>query len=159
MTPEKLILDVREPDEFNREHVPGSLNIPLSRIHHLDAYKDAITNRPLLILCGTGKRATIAKEHLQSHNLQCEVVEGGIADWKQKGNPVLTFNTKTLSLFRQVQIVVGTAVLILSLMAYFITPIAALIAAFIGMMLALAGLFGFCMLATVLAKMPWNKAK
>jgi rhodanese-related sulfurtransferase len=159
MTPEKLILDVREPDEFTKEHVPGSINLPLSRIEHIHAYKAVLKNKPVMILCGTGKRAQIAKGHLDHHQIECEVIEGGIKNWKEKGNPVLTYSSQKISIFRQVQIVVGLFVVILSLLSYFVAPVFGLLAALIGMMLAIAGIFGFCLLATLLSKMPWNKVK
>ena len=81
----------------------------------------------------------------------------GIEAWKKQGNSIYSSSKSKLSLFRQVQIIIGTAVAILSYFAYFkgIT-ILSLFAGFIGTALAFAGIFGFCLLATALSKMPWN---
>ncbi len=159
MKDKKIVIDVREIDEYAKEHVPGSINVPLSRIEHIKGYKDILENKSVHILCASGKRASIAKDHFDQNQIECKVIQGGIAEWKRQGNPIITLSKNRISIFRQVQIIVGTLVFIFSLLAYFISPLFSLIAGFIGMMLAVAGVFGFCLLATGLSKMPWNKAK
>lgn len=61
---EKLtVLDVRSPAEFAQGHIPNALLIPLQE---LDARIESIpTDKPVLIVCRTGRRAQIAYEHLQ----------------------------------------------------------------------------------------------
>lgn len=158
MSKQDIILDVREPDEFAKEHVPGSINVPLSKLDQVASYRHIVGDRDLLLLCGTGKRAKIAKDQLDS-SLCCKVIEGGIEKWKADGKPVLTHSKTRISLFRQVQIVVGTLVAIFSVLAYVSSPNYSIVTGLIGTALAMAGLFGFCLLATVLSKMPWNRIK
>jgi rhodanese-related sulfurtransferase len=61
---EKLtVLDVRSPAEFAQGHIPTAMLIPLQE---LDARINEVpADKPLLIVCRTGRRAQIAYEHLQ----------------------------------------------------------------------------------------------
>jgi hypothetical protein len=59
---------------------------------------------------------------------------------------------------RQVQLVVGPAVLAAVLLSFWVDQRIAWVAAFFGAGLTLAGTTGFCPLAELLAAMPWNKA-
>jgi len=62
-----------------------------------------------------------------------------------------------LPLDRQVQVAVGSLVLLGTLLGYFVHPANLIIAGFFGAGLLFAGLSGFCGLAHVLARMPWNR--
>lgn len=58
---------------------------------------------------------------------------------------------------RQVQITVGFFVLLASLLAVTVNPAWVYLCMFFGAGLLFAGLSGFCGLALILAKMPWNR--
>ena len=77
-TPGAILLDVREVDEFNSGHIPGAVNVPLSRIGTIDAPKD----RPLYVYCLRGTRSRQAVSALK----QMEYAEvrsiGGITAYK-----------------------------------------------------------------------------
>lgn len=144
------IIDVRTPDEFEREHIPGSVNIPLPA---LVAAIPELKKQPRLILsCRSGNRAREAYEQLESkgcENLSC--LEGGLAGWKQAN-----LSTRSLkggiSVMRQVQIIVGSMVLV----GYF-RPDLSILVLIAGLGMLVAGLTDTCMMATVLGKMPWNR--
>ncbi len=73
----KLIIDVRRPDEFSKEHAKGSINIPLQEIEQrLDEIKKI--SQPIVVVCGGGTRNVKAFELLESHGIQCEAGGG----WK-----------------------------------------------------------------------------
>ena len=63
----KVIIDVREPEEFARDHVEGAINIPPSQLmegaHQLD---DVEKDSELIVYCITGARSTVAKNILGS---------------------------------------------------------------------------------------------
>ncbi|WP_244619092.1 YgaP-like transmembrane domain [Rhizobium sp. 18055] len=63
-----------------------------------------------------------------------------------------------MSIFRQVQIVVGTLVLLSVLGGFLLNPAGFVIAGLFGAALALAGMSGWCGMAILLGRMPWNKA-
>lgn len=51
---EPLLVDVREPTEFLRGHIPGAVNIPLRSLgDHLD---EIPRDRPVVLYCSTGYR-------------------------------------------------------------------------------------------------------
>ena len=62
-----------------------------------------------------------------------------------------------MPLMRQVQIAVGFCVLTASLLALWVDPRWVYVSLFFGAGLLFAGLSGFCGLALLLAKMPWNR--
>ena len=84
------------------------------------------------------------------------MIEGGINAWKEAGLPVKK-GKESISIQRQIQIMVGSAVLLGIGLGLTISPYFYLISAFFGGGLLFAGLSNTCMLAILLAKMPWNR--
>ncbi len=153
----KIMIDVRERDEYAAEHIAGSLNLPLTELHTLSAMTPLLKSCEVVLICRSGSRATMAKEHFDGASLQSAVYAGGILAWKSGGNPTQRQAKTRVSLFRQVQIIVGAIVTLLSLGAFFGDRSFALGAAAIGSGLIFAGVSGICMLANVLKRFPWNK--
>jgi len=77
------LLDVRQPKEYESEHLPGAKLIPLPdlgpRIHELNA------ERPTIVYCAIGGRSRIAAQMLASKGFK-EVynLSGGIKAWVSK---------------------------------------------------------------------------
>lgn len=152
------VIDVRSPDEFGASHVYGSINIPLDKIEA--GMVSAIPkDRPVYLLCQSGMRSDRAHKILESQgytNLTC--IEGGIAECAQKPGMVEVIS-KRLPLMRQVQIAAGFLITTGILLSYFVHPGFLALSLFVGLGLMFAGLTGFCGMAIVLAKMPWNETK
>lgn len=58
-TPGAVLLDVRSPDEYMTGHIPGSVNVPVSRIHEAEKLirsKDTM----VCVYCQSGFRAANA---------------------------------------------------------------------------------------------------
>ena len=87
----------------------------------------------------------------------CVLVEGGTQAWIDAGLPVNRGESKVLPLMRQVQITVGCLSAAGAALALAVNPWFALLPLITGCGLLFAGLTGFCGLALLLAKMPWNK--
>jgi rhodanese-related sulfurtransferase len=85
------------------------------------------------------------------------LVEGGTQAWMDAGLPVNRGESRVLPLMRQVQITVGFLSAAGAALALTVNPRFALVPLVIGGGLLFAGLTGFCGLALLLAKMPWNK--
>lgn len=154
---EAIIVDVREPAEHKSQFIPSAINVPLGKIAPEDVTKHP---QKVVIHCQKGQRGQSACEKLLSINGQLEVyhLDGGIEAWAQQSMPVQTGTKKILPLDRQVQLTIGLGVLIASLLGYFYNPNIIFVSAFFGAGLTFAGLSGFCGLARVMAKMPWNHA-
>lgn len=74
---EKVVIDVRRPDEFAKGHAKKSINIPLNEIpERLDEIKKL--KAPLIVVCGGGTRHVKAYELLKENGIESE--KGG--GWK-----------------------------------------------------------------------------
>jgi rhodanese-related sulfurtransferase len=64
-----IILDVRNFDEYQQDHIPGSILIPLpelkSRLSELNTFQ-----KPIVAYCRSGRRSGIAKRMLNKHGMQ-----------------------------------------------------------------------------------------
>lgn len=153
-----ILVDVREPAENEAESIKGAKLIPLSGV-----CKDKLpehSGKKLVIHCRKGGRGGSACEKLLTEDPNMEIynLEGGIEAWKEAGYETNNSGKFFLPLDRQVQVVIGICLLFSSLFAYFFNPAFLLITGFFGIGLTFAGITGFCGLALLMAKMPWNKA-
>ncbi|MFZ1803931.1 MAG: rhodanese-like domain-containing protein [Nitrospira sp.] len=88
-----LIIDVREPQEYAAGHVPGAISIPRGVIdsqiwNHVGSAEKADRERPIVLQCQSGKRATLAAQTLGELGFtQTSAVIMNLDDWKQSGNP------------------------------------------------------------------------
>lgn len=154
---EAVIVDVREPAEHAAENISGATLLPLGSITHKALPE--LGSKKLVIHCRSGKRAASACEKLliEDPNLEVYNLEGGISAWSAAGYQVESSGKFFLPLDRQVQLTIGLGVLVGSLLTYFVHPLFFLLTGFFGAGLIFAGLSGFCGLAMVMAKMPWNQ--
>lgn len=150
-----LVVDVREPEEFAREHIPGARLIPLSAFEPSRIPAGAM----VVLHCRSGRRSAEAAARLASTG-RCDVLQlkGGIEAWKAAGLPVEENPRVPISIIRQVQLVVGTLVLATSILAALVSPWFLLLTGFFGAGLVFAGATGTCGMASALALMPWNRA-
>ena len=155
------LLDVRTPGEFAAAHVPGATLVPLDELDAAAFCREhAAAGRPVYVLCQSGGRARRAIEKLQRAGFNGGVlVEGGTQAWLDAGLPVNCGEIKVLPLMRQVQIAIGSISAAGAALALAVNPWFALIPLATGCGLLFAGVTGFCGLALVLAKMPWNKTQ
>jgi rhodanese-related sulfurtransferase len=78
-----LVIDVRQPAEWRRGHIRGSVNLPLtqivSRLHRLPNDKTIVT------VCASGHRSAVAARTLQREGYQVENLNGGMRFWARAG--------------------------------------------------------------------------
>ena len=60
-----LVIDVRSPEEFHSEHLPGALNIPLNELRERLPREVTDKNRVLLLHCQSGMRSRNGQRQLQ----------------------------------------------------------------------------------------------
>jgi len=151
-----VLVDVREPDEFRRRHVPGALSRPLSAFEQTPPKVDP--GREVVFTCRTGMRTGAMCERLAAAVAgPAYVLDGGLDAWAAAGLPVATDAKAPLEMMRQVQIVAGLLVLLGVLLGLLVHPAFFAIAAFVGGGLTVAGVTGFCGMARLLALAPWNR--
>ena len=152
----KVMLDVRTDVEFAEKHLSNSKHIPLDRLK--DSLSQLDPTKHHYLLCLSGKRASKAADLLvQSGFEHLSIIDGGIDAWERSGLPIERSERPILPLMRQVQLAIGLLALAGSLLAIFVNPLFAILPAFLGAGLTLAGSTGWCGLALLLAKMPWNR--
>ncbi|MCX5249473.1 MULTISPECIES: rhodanese-like domain-containing protein [unclassified Streptomyces] len=84
-----VLLDVREPYEWQAGHAPRAVHLPLSALAAgagLPAHAQA---RPLVVICRSGNRSRQAAELLATRGAQAVDVIGGMRDWAGAGLPVV----------------------------------------------------------------------
>lgn len=158
-----VLVDVREADEHARERIAGSRLVPLSRFEPRSAAVLVASGQKLVIHCKGGRRSADACRMMglmSEPGFAIYSMAGGIEAWKKEHLPVdVNERAPGISIMRQVQIVVGVAVLTGSALAWFHDPVWIALPAFFGAGLTFAGVSGTCALAAVLGWMPWNKVK
>jgi len=76
------LLDVREADERDESHIPGSRHLPY-RTARAAAEAGLLNGRPLVTICESGPRAAVAASVLQAAGLDARpVLDGGVAAWQ-----------------------------------------------------------------------------
>lgn len=157
-----IILDVREKEEFEAEHIPESVLCPLSQFDTVaPGILKNLKNEEVLIMCRSGNRAKLAMNELKkfpTDHLTFSVYDGGIIRWKQEGKAVQGVGS-VFPIMRQVQILASTMIFLAFLGWNFVSPNLIYLALFVGFGLGLAGWTGFCPAAFILQRMPWNNKK
>ncbi len=150
-------INVCTPMEWNEKHIPGVRNVPLDTLaDHLAEFSD---KRTIYVHCRSGARSLRAIETLKALGVQAELinVEGGMMAWEGAGLPLGKGKAITLPLMRQVMLGAGSLILISHLGSLMIDPRIGYLSLVVGAGLAVSGLTGWCGMALVLARMPWNK--
>lgn len=158
---ECTLIDVRESDEHARERIPGSQLLPLSQFDPQHAAALARPDQKIVLHCRSGRRSSDACRmfaSLADRGATVISMAGGIESWKQQSLPVeVNTMVASISVMRQVQLVIGLCTLVGCALAWFVHPGFVGIPAFFGAGLTFAGATGTCALAAILGNMPWNR--
>jgi rhodanese-related sulfurtransferase len=87
-----LIIDARNPKEYNYSHIPGSVNIYFKKINKKiiypyestinDFFKDIDLKKHIIIYCGAGLRSSIFARDLKKKGFEnVNLLEGGLYNW------------------------------------------------------------------------------
>lgn len=76
------IIDVREPYEYNIKHIPGAINVPLSKLKWRKV--DVPTDNEIILYCQTGIRSKQAARLIMKRYKLKELSQlaGGFFSWK-----------------------------------------------------------------------------
>lgn len=93
-----LLIDIREPAEFHRGHIPGALHLPRGLLefdmHKLVDRARTDMNIPheeqaIVLYCGTGGRSALAAKAVEELGYKnVKSMAGGIVAWAQAQLPV-----------------------------------------------------------------------
>ena len=76
-TPNAVLLDVREAEEFRSGHIPGTVNVPLSAIGSISIARE----KPLFVYCLSGHRSKQAVNVLRRMGYTAKSI-GGISSYR-----------------------------------------------------------------------------
>jgi len=87
---EVKLIEVLEPEEYERKHIKGAINVPLAEIGK--EVKSKFDNESEIVVycadksCGASPKAAEKLDRLGFENVYD--YEGGKKDWKEAGNPM-----------------------------------------------------------------------
>lgn len=85
-----LLLDVRNPNEYEIAKIPGSVLVPLPDIENgdgVDQVKNLVNGHKLIVHCKMGGRSAKALGILKQHGIEGTNVKGGITAWSKEVDP------------------------------------------------------------------------
>jgi rhodanese-related sulfurtransferase len=85
---EVVIVDVREEDEWNEEHIPHAIHLSRGTIELDIEEKFPDVNTAIICHCGGGGRSALATESLRKMGYKnARSMAGGLKAWKATGLP------------------------------------------------------------------------
>ena len=81
-----LVIDVRQPAEWRRSHIRGSLNLPLTQL--ASRLRRIPNDKALVAVCASGHRSAVAVRTLHRAGYQAENLKGGMHAWTRAGLPL-----------------------------------------------------------------------
>jgi rhodanese-related sulfurtransferase len=83
-----VIVDVREKDEWDEEHIPGAIHLSRGTIELDIEERVPDLNQTIITHCGGGGRSALAAENLQKMGYKnVRSMAGGFKAWKATGLP------------------------------------------------------------------------
>lgn len=151
-----VLIDIRETDEFAREHILGARLAPLSGFDRHDFDQDH--GKIAVFTCKSGNRtAANASRIIAKGFREARVLKNGLDGWKAAGLPVHVDRRAPIDLQRQVQIAAGSLVFLGVVLGFLASPWFFALSGAVGAGLMQAGFTGFCGMANLLRLMPWNR--
>lgn len=148
------LVDIREADEYAREHITSARSQPLS------VMPDALarSSKTIVFTCRSGNRTGANSERLAACAcVPAYVLEGGVDGWKAAGFATKIDRSKPIDMMRQVQMIAGGLIMLGVFLGTLVHPAFYGLSAFVGAGLFVAGSTGFCGMARILAYAPWNR--
>jgi rhodanese-related sulfurtransferase len=83
-----VLLDVREPEEWEAGHAPGARHVPLGQLP--DRLDELAGDERVVVICRSGGRSALATEWLTAAGVDAANLLGGMQAWAQAGRAVET---------------------------------------------------------------------
>lgn len=84
---ERVLLDVRENDEWAAGHAPDAVHVPMSEL--TGRLADVPQGEPLYVICRSGGRSERVTQYLNANGWEAVNVAGGMSVWAGLGLPLV----------------------------------------------------------------------
>lgn len=84
---ERVLLDVREDDEWAAGHAPDAVHIPMSEL--TGRLADVPQASPLYVICRSGGRSERVSQYLNANGWEAVNVAGGMSAWAGLSLPLI----------------------------------------------------------------------
>lgn len=90
LTREKsIVVDVSEPGDFKKAHIPDSVNMPAKSLASDPKPIEKHKNKNVILVCRMGNKSqSVAKQLIRSGFEKVYVLSGGMAAWEKENLPV-----------------------------------------------------------------------
>lgn len=153
---EAVLIDTRTSNEFWLSHIEGAKNIPDEQVS--SSSLSQFGDKKVIFYCNSGRRThRKMPEYTVAFPSNAYELEGGMNAWLEQTLPVYKAKKQTLPLNRQIHIIAGSLIMLGAILGVTLSPWFYLLCFFVGLGLFISGATGFCGMALLLMKMPWNK--
>jgi cysteine synthase A len=84
---DSILIDVREPDEFNDHHLPDSINVPLADLPSWIKTRKDSDQTQIIFVCRSGNRSARATYLARQMYLNGYNMKGGTVEWSARNYP------------------------------------------------------------------------
>lgn len=89
------LIDVRTPEEFNKQHLAGAVNIDINSSDFKTRVVSLDKSRPVMVYCLSGGRSAKAASYLQQQGFKTVYdLQGGILQWNAEKKPTVATGAK-----------------------------------------------------------------
>lgn len=89
-SPDVILVDVRQPDEYAEGHIEGAINIDVNNADFVEtALKRLPKDKIIAVYCRSGKRSALASGILSKLGYEILNLDGGIMAWIDNKMPVV----------------------------------------------------------------------
>lgn len=82
-----VVLDVREPVEWQHGHIEGAFHVPMNDV---PARLAELPEGQILVVCKVGGRSAQVTGYLTQQGLEAVNLDGGMLDWEAAGRPMVS---------------------------------------------------------------------
>lgn len=86
-----IIIDIRSTENYAKGHIVGSVNIQANLCNYSNAFIKNNANKPIIIICDTGKDAALVAVNLYNNGIkQAVYLNGGLESWRALDMPLVS---------------------------------------------------------------------
>lgn len=147
-----VIIDVREPSEYNEQHIPGAVNFPSTK--YTKGQYSEFENKKICLVCQSGSRAKQIEKKLRLDGFSTVF----ILEQQMESIPRI-YTTKGWTVDRQFRVTLGIALAVFLILNYFGVQLAIVIPVILSLGLIITSLIDRCYMRMGIAMLPWNRGK